>query len=223
MPAENFSEESFVLYINYFGLCENNVEILEKKYKNLIVDNTQSFYSPPKGLASFSSLRKFFKVQNGAYLYLKDIPEVNFETDKSNFTPYLIHENYEKFLKNELYLNTQDIKSISPYVEAQMNDFNYDEDKKQRVELFEKYSEIFDKYNVIKFQKPENIFPYCYPFSGNNSKIADKITGGNIILLRLWKDIPKSFPEYKILNNTAALPLNDRKFAERIIDIFSSL
>ena len=81
MPLCEFNKNDFILYINYFGLCDENCKTLEKKYPNIIIDNTQSFYSKPSGLASFNSLRKFFKVQNGAYLYTKISINTNFQTD----------------------------------------------------------------------------------------------------------------------------------------------
>ena len=60
MPAQNFGENDFVLYTNYFGICTKNAQILAKKYKNLILDNAQSFFTEKIGLASFNSSRKFF-------------------------------------------------------------------------------------------------------------------------------------------------------------------
>ena len=60
MPVNDFGKDYFILYPNYFGICSKNVQILSKKYKNLIVDNAHSFYSDSLGLASFNSLRKFF-------------------------------------------------------------------------------------------------------------------------------------------------------------------
>lgn len=71
-PAEPFDKESFILYPNYFGICDENVNKIVKKYPNIIVDNAHSFYSPPQGFACFNSERKFKKVPNGAYLYIKE-------------------------------------------------------------------------------------------------------------------------------------------------------
>ena len=70
MPTQDFPKESFILYPNYFGICDKNVDTLIKKYPKLIVDNAHAFYAKPKGFASFNSERKFRPVQNGAYLWI---------------------------------------------------------------------------------------------------------------------------------------------------------
>lgn len=101
------NKNDFILYINYFGLCYENCTKLAKLYSNLIVDNTQSFYCKSIGLASFNSLRKFFKVQNGAYLHINKILEEKFTVDSLNLSPVLFHENYSEFVHNELILDSE--------------------------------------------------------------------------------------------------------------------
>ena len=71
MPSQEFPQSAFILYPNYFGICDKNVKILAKKYPFLIVDNAHSFYSTPKGFAAFNSARKFMPVYNGSYLWIK--------------------------------------------------------------------------------------------------------------------------------------------------------
>ena len=73
MPVCEFNENAFILYPNYFGVCDKNVGLLAQKYKHLIVDNAHSFYSEPIGFACFNSARKFLNVYNGSYLWIKDI------------------------------------------------------------------------------------------------------------------------------------------------------
>ena len=59
MPAQNFPQESFILYPNYFGICDKNVDKLVKIYSKLIVDNAHAFYAKPKGFAAIYSPHKF--------------------------------------------------------------------------------------------------------------------------------------------------------------------
>ena len=51
------------------GIGLLTIQLLNKKYPNLIVDNAQAFYMPHLGLASFYSPRKFFGVADGGYLF----------------------------------------------------------------------------------------------------------------------------------------------------------
>ena len=203
MPDCEFTKDKYILYINYFGLFAKNCKILSDKYKNLITDNTQAFYAQNFGLATFNSLRKFFPVQNGAYLYMGKIMHLNFIKDNLQLKQANIQDNYELFKQNELILNNEPIKLISAEVEKQMNNIDFESDKKRRIKLFNKYKKEFDRYNLIKLPPLEDNIPYCYPLCTNNKDILQKLSGKTI--LRLWDDIPKSFPEYEFLYNVASL------------------
>ena len=205
MPACEFPKDSYILYINYFGLFAKNCKILSEKYKNIITDNTQAFYAPDFGIATFNSLRKFFPVQNGAYLQIEKELEMNLEQDNLKLQNAKIQKNYDLFKLNELKLDKEPIKLISAEVEKQMNDIDFESDKKLRIERFKMYAREFNRYNLIKLPPLEDNIPYCYPLCTNNKDIAEKLSGKTI--LRLWDDMPKSFPEYEFLYNVASLPL----------------
>ena len=79
-PTEIFPKESWVLYPNYFGICNNNVNQLEKIYQNLIVDNAHAFYLYPQGFACFNSERKFRDVKDGSSLWIRQTKEKKFAT-----------------------------------------------------------------------------------------------------------------------------------------------
>ena len=211
LPLEEFPKNSFVLYINYFGLCDENCKTLEQTYPNLIIDNTHAFYSKPYGLASFNSLRKFFNVQNGAYLYTDKTLNENFPQDEFLFKPISMQENYEQFVQNEHLLYNQDIKLISSDVEKVINTINFDNDKLKRIEKYLEYHKLFKYTNLIKLPLKKNSVPYCYPLCTRADNILETLVDLKIALLRLWKELPQEFPEYEFLNNTIALPLTDEK------------
>ena len=208
-PLTIFPKQAFILYINYFGLCNKICKKLAKMYPKLIVDNTQAFYSEPIGLASFNSLRKFFPVQNGAYLYTEKILKDNFEKDKELFTPCSMQKNYEKFVENELILNKEHIKYIYPKIEKFMENFDYNEDRKLRLEKYFDYDKKYNKYNKITIKPTEKEVPYCYPLSTDDIKIINELKDSKSPYLALWGEINKDFYEYGFLNNTVALPLTD--------------
>ncbi len=94
MPAQEFPINSFILYPNYFGICDKNVENLVNIYPKLIVDNAHAFYAKPCGFASFNSERKFRNVKDGAYLFLSN--------ENSNFEPDLFRRKCFDFYHNKL-------------------------------------------------------------------------------------------------------------------------
>ena len=58
-PAKNFSQEDYILYPNYWGICEKNVNKLVNTYSKLIVDNAHAYYNKPSGFACFNAGHKF--------------------------------------------------------------------------------------------------------------------------------------------------------------------
>jgi len=223
IPAEKFPQNAYILYTNYFGLCSGNCNDLAKKYNNLIVDNSHAFFSDTAGLASFNSLRKFFNVTNGAYLFTGKILPDTLVRDTLSLPAAMFGQDYEQFVRNELFLDTEtNTKLISSEVETKMTTIDFQKEKDRRLMLFEKYRKIFYRDNLIKLLPEKNEVPYCYPFcpapecAGYYSKIFQK---HNIKLLKLWKDFPDKFAESRF-NMTAALPLDDIETAEKIFKIF---
>lgn len=222
LPTEKFKKNDFILYTNYFGINSKNCKKLAKKYPNIIIDNSQGFFSEPLGLASFNSLRKFFNVQNGAYLFTSKQLEQVFEVDKIELQPVSMQEDYEKFLKNELFLDSQkQIKAISPKVEKMMNDLDFETESIKRVRIFKQYEKVLKNFNNIQLDLNIGDIPYCYPFSPNSEIIKRKLWSKNLVLLQLWKNFPKSFVESEFLNDTIALPLDNAEYAEKIIEIIN--
>lgn len=222
LPTEKFEENDFILYTNYFGINSKNCKNLAKKYPNLIVDNSHSFFCKPLGLASFNSLRKFFNVQNGAYLFTSKQLRQVFDVDKIELQPVSMQEDYEKFLKNELFLDSQkQIKAISPKVEKMMSDIDFEAESIKRVRIFKQYEKVLKNFNNIQLDLNSGDIPYCYPFSPNSEIIKRKLWSKNLVLLQLWKNFPKSFIESEFLNDTIALPLDNAEYAEKIIEIIN--
>ena len=221
LPITEFGKKDYILYTNYFGLFEDNCKILAKKYKNLIVDNSQGFYSKNYGIATFNSLRKFFDVPNGAYLFTDIILENEFEQDNLVLSSAKFSQNYPQFLQNELALNKEiTIKMLSENVQNKMKNIDFCFEKDKRIRIFKQYDNIFRGDNEIALSLDDEEVPYCYPFCTSNT-IYNKIFKKNgIILLKLWKNYPKIFGEY-YLSNTAAIPLDDEILANKIISIFS--
>src|SRR5690606_39004611 len=75
-----------LLYTNYFGLMDNNVNILKEKFNNLIIDNSQAFYDMPHpNIPSIYSPRKFFGLPDGGFVYhTNEVSTKNYNTDVSN-------------------------------------------------------------------------------------------------------------------------------------------
>ena len=212
-PICDFPKNAYILYINYFGLCGGKCIELAQKYPNLIVDNTQAFYSEPIGMSSFNSLRKFFKVQNGVYLWCDKFAAGDIKEDDLYLPPVYMNENFDLFVKNELVLNKEtEIKKISPLAEKSLKNMNFAKDKIMRRDLYKNYEIVLGKYNLLHFVLDGDSVPYCYPFGTDNKDFLDKLSKGGFILLKLWDN--------KSINGTEviAFPLYDEVYAKKILD-----
>ncbi|MCQ2744031.1 MAG: hypothetical protein MJ230_04450 [bacterium] len=116
-PDKEFAKDSFILYPNYFGICDENVNKLEKIYSKLIVDKEHAYYLPPQGFACFNSARKFLPVENGSDLYIKTAKKKGKSAFLKPICPTKRREEFK--LLHEIHRNTNliNIKKIpqSPF------------------------------------------------------------------------------------------------------------
>ena len=209
LPTQKFKSDDFILYPNYFGICNSNIKQLESKYKNLIVDNSHAFYAKPTGLASFNSLRKFFQmnfgIMNGAYLYSEKILQRPFRTAED----YEIEENpnYEKIVKNEHLLDEEQILYMSKTTEKIISRINVEQEKIQRLNNFYSYEEKFGKINELKISLEKDEIPFVYPLYTQDEEIGYKLEKQGLLIFRYWEGLPKTFDEYNFYKYLIPIPL----------------
>ena len=174
-PAKDFSPNAYILYPNYFGICADNVFKLAAKYKNLIVDNAHNFYMPDIGLASFCSLRKFFNVTDGAFLYTSKILAEKFPKDEFRSEKINGKLSYEEFVNNEQRLERdehEEIKTISDFTRETFAQIDIEKAGKQRLEKFRQYHKKYHKTNELLIKLTKYDVPFVYPYL-----IKDETTG----------------------------------------------
>ena len=206
MPSQSFKDTDYILYPNYFGICDKNVEILTQKYPKLIVDNAHSFYSKPNGFACFNSARKFLPVYNGSFLWIKN---ADISLEKENFimnTPL----NEKDFLINENSFNQSEMLFANDKVLEEIDkNNNFD----LRKNIFEKLHKKYAEKNLINIDMKSANSPFCYPLLFYDEKEADdfvkNLTDKNIPVYRYWENLPKNYNEYKFYRKLVAIPLNN--------------
>ena len=116
MPSLEFNKEAYILYPNYFGICDKNVEKLVQIYPKLIVDNAHAFYAQPSGLASFNSARKFIPAKENAYLYFSNEKNTNMPDMCRRKKFMQLHERYKDTNLLRIELNNDSIPFCYPYL-----------------------------------------------------------------------------------------------------------
>lgn len=203
-PEKEFKEEDFIVYPNYFGVCDNNTDVLVNKYPNMIIDNAHSFYSEPKGFACFNSARKFLPVFYGSYLWIKKIGQIPEAENKRLNIP----KNETEIIKYENEFSDYEIKILDEYTQHRINSFNFENIRKEN---FLKYHKLFHQTNNLIIDTNNCKSPFCYPYLANSEKEADKLANDLINkgkkIYRYWQPLPKNYNEYKFFGNLVPIPL----------------
>lgn len=198
MPKKNFAEDEYILYPNYFGLCDEQSENLSKKNKNLILDNAHAFFAPKKGLASFSSPRKFFNVNDGGILEINTKISENFAQDEDRT---LEIKNFESFCKNEFSIDDNPIKLMSEKTKNSLKNINFDEKISKNRKIFSKIDQKLKKTNILNLHLLKNSTPMCYPFLTEDfeeeEKIAKMLEKEGIYLIKYGSNLPETYPEFE--------------------------
>lgn len=198
MPKKNFAEDEYILYPNYFGLCDEQSEILSKKNKNLILDNAHAFFAPQKGLASFSSPRKFFNVNDGGILEINTKISENFTQDEDRT---LEIKDFESFCKNEFSIDDNPIKFMSEKTKNSLKNINFDEKISKNRKIFSKIDQKLKKTNILNLHLLKNSTPMCYPFLTEDfeeeEKIAKMLEKEGIYLIKYGSNLPETYPEFE--------------------------
>lgn len=217
-----------ILYVNYFGLMEKNVRKVIDKFNNIIIDNSQAFFSKLDNTLSFYSPRKFFGVPDGGFAYVNKELNVDYEKDISSkrITHLLTRlENsaeagYEQFLKNEESFKNIKIKQMSDLTKSLLKSIDFEQVKKRReanyLFLHDSLSE-FNELSPVLDLKPNG--PMVYPFLNSKNKgLKQKLIEKKIYIPTYWPNIKKweackgHFEEYLVEN---LLPLViDQRYLE---------
>lgn len=221
LPIEEFAKNEYVLYPNYFGICDKQTEFLSKKYKNLINDNAHAFFAPKNGIAAFSSPRKFFNVNDGGVLDINKNFSFYFEQDKDR---NLVIRDFNSFCKNEISIDNEPIKIMSQKTQNLLKNINFEQKIDKNRYIFAKINQKLQNFNILNFENfddfEENV-PMCYPFLTNDfnrvMNLANNLENKGIYLIKYGSNLPKNFPEYK-LTKILMIPLTEKtaKFFDEI-------
>ncbi|MEO8331740.1 MAG: hypothetical protein ABI479_04855 [Gallionella sp.] len=161
-----------VLLVNYYGLVDID-NLLKKVNGRVIVDNSQSFFaSPPSGVDTFYSPRKFFGVPDGSYLYTDmDIQEWFSglpATRAFNLMQHLVdrmdgfqQEAYLAFKEIRQHLRGLPMARMSETTHRLLSGINYTKCQKIRFSNFQFLNLALKKYNEMEVSPTSA--PMCYP------------------------------------------------------------
>ena len=236
LPIFNYSNvqknEVFV-YINYFGICDAQTREIAAQCKNLIIDNSQAFYSKTiKGVDTFYSPRKFFGVPDGAYLYTDTLLDDGFETDISyqRFEHLLgridigTEEFYGTFKSNDDSLMNQPIKKMSKLTQRLLSSIDYNSVAESRKQNFEYLNSKLSKNNLLNLNLSSNSVPLVYPyFFDSGAELKKKLIENKIFVATYWQNVlewtSENDLEYKLAKCLLPLPVDQRYESNNLKEI----
>ena len=216
---------TFLLYINYFGVCDSVVKDLVNRYPSqIIIDNTQAYFSKPiPGIPTFYSTRKFFGVPDGAYFYGVDYDLSALPLDKSwDRCTHLLkrldlspEEGYPESKKNDEFISTLEPARMSNLTNLILSSINFDSVRDQRAENYSYLHSKLKNRNKLGRILPKKCSPISYPFCTENAvEMREYLTQNRIYTPIFWtgaKDLGNgNFTEHRLSMDIIHLPVDHR-------------
>lgn len=211
------------LYTNYFGLKDNFIPELAKKIPNLIIDNAQSFFTPPiNNIDTFYSTRKFFGTSDGAYLYCNKSFGEKFEQDISyDRVEHLMKRSdinaefgFPTFCTNEINLVNQPIKIMSNLTRKILRGIDYESAKETRKANFIFIHQALKDLNRLKINLEETQIPLAYPFWTRDFSLKKRLLKNRIYCPTYWQNVldwcDKESLEVQLTKELILLPIDQR-------------
>lgn len=215
--------DEVLLYINYFGLKDVSVRELNLKIQNLIVDNSQAFFSDSVSLlGTFYSARKFFGVPDGAYLLsslnVKEELKRDFSWDRMRHLLKRFElgaeSGYSDFRDNSLKLSNQPILQMSELTQSLLSQIDYSNAKQRREENFRYLHQQLSDMNQFEFSDSDVNGPMVYPLYVENENLRKQLIQNKIFIASYWPNVLEECPtnslDYKLAKYILALPVDQR-------------
>ena len=225
LDVDSINTNDCILIVNYFGLLDSYIQKFADLHENLIIDNTQAFFSKPiikKGIYNVYSYRKFVGVSDGGYLIAEDITKNTFQLHSdysSEFAGYLL-VSYEKGtnvayhdnIKNEIRLK-DNICAMSHLTSAILSSTNYKKIYERRENNWKYLQKRLGSINLLSNLTQKNIPGYVYPLLVEQD-IRSELIKEKIYVSCLWKELlERKFygtREYYFSKYLIPLPIDQR-------------
>lgn len=237
----NHDDDTCIIIVNYFGLLEREIVEFSKLNLNVLIDNSQAFFSEAlDGLDTVYSPRKFFGVPDGAYLCSSISSEMHIEEDVSyeksihllkriDLSP---EEGFLDFREAQKALSFQPIRRMSKLTQALLSSIDYEFVRKRRNEnFFFLHENLRDKNELTELIESEAIDgPMVYPFMTRDPSLREKLRNNRIYVATYWNDVferaDENSLEWQLAKYMIPLPVDQRYSKEdmmRILNIINRM
>lgn len=218
----NLASGEYLLWVNYFGLAgKHAINRVVEQYRNLIIDNTQAFFSQQVPDAyNLYSCRKFFGVSDGAYLIKRGLHKLALPQDisyerlahKLKYYDLGLLSGYNDFVYWEQNLGNE-LLAMSNLTQRMLASIDYGYVQTMRKENFTRLHELL---------KPINLFPIravsdtsmAYPLLVKEEGLLPYLNSNNMLIRSCWRHVmdcvlPNTI-EYQLSQYLFLLPIDQR-------------
>jgi hypothetical protein len=236
-------EDTALLCVNYFGLCDDIVARVKNKVapSQLIIDNTQALFAPPMEVfGSIYSPRKFVGLPDGGFLATRG-PMIALPTDEDHGSmgrmEHLLvrmagtaRDGYSSFMASGCSLEDTRPLRMSRLTNRLLRSIDMQVVKSRRRANFARLARAFDPINARRWTLGRACVPLCYPLvlEKDVTDVRKLLADSNIYIPAYWEDarqrIEDDSVEKILLDNCLSLPCDQRYTAahiDRLIDCVS--
>lgn len=223
------SENTYLYFVNYYGLFRNRINEIINKYKYVIIDNTHDFFDNNTYDADvIYNYRKYFGVPDGAcivssdlkynekYIKGKSLEKIK-EMILRDETGEFFH--YSTFLEADRHFKNENLCYMSNFTHNYLKAIDYYKTLKTRLQNYKILSESLNSFNQLDLSNIE--LNYMYPLLVDNGEDLRKyLSENNIYSLLLWPNVVwngANKTEIQRVKNMILLPI-DQRYSETEMD-----
>lgn len=224
---QDLKADELLLYVNYFGVCQQHKQSLLKRYpaNQIVFDHSQAFFDKAQdGLATIYSPRKFFGVPDGGLLVTElSMPEVE-DVDNTSLkrAQHLLlrldqtpEAGYDQYRNSEAMLR-ESLKPLkmSNLTRKILKSIDFEKIAEIRQANFGYLHQRLAQFNEIKIASSGLVAPLSYPFLFKADGLRNKLIAERIFIPKYWPDAEERCRHYQnekyLINNLIPLACDQR-------------
>ena len=221
-PALVLATNEWLLYVNYFGLCDSIVGELQALHprEQIVVDNAQAFFAAPtRCRASLYSPRKFFGVPDGGFLCAAGIENPAYARDTTSWARMAhltkrrelgAEAGYADYVAAEESLNEQLPLRMSRLSEQLLACADHPGAASRRRRNFALLDEHLAPHNELSWTLGADQVPLCYPLLPARAGLRAELIRARIYVPQYWRELAEA---------DSAAPARERRLAAELLPL----
>lgn len=217
-------DDEVLIYTDYFGLLDDYASEVAFEYSpNVILDNTQAFFTRPRiDTDVFNTCRKFFGVSDGAYLFTDASLDMKFPQDYSRDRMKAVldrldkspEEAFEEYHQSEQELCEVGIMKMSKLTESIMDAIDYSDVANRRLSNYYRLDKALADTNEMHFPICCDTVPMVYPYYCHKEGLRKHLINNKIYVAKYWPNVEewagKDSYEADLAEYLIPLPIDQR-------------